>query len=138
MDAVAGDRARRLASPLGVGALAIAGAVALHLRDPHAAGSWGLCPFLFLTGLDCPFCGGLRGMNDLTHLDLGAAASSNLLLVVALPVVVALWLRRLVVLWRGGEEARPLAVPASVWVVGLGVVTVFTVARNLPGSWLAA
>ena len=33
---------------------------------------------------------------------------------------------------------RPLAVPTAVWVVGLGVVAVFTVARNLPGSWLAA
>ena len=53
-------------------------------------------------------------------------------------MVVALWVRRVVVLWRGGGVARPLAVPAPVWAVGLGVVVAFTVARNLPGSWLAA
>jgi hypothetical protein len=131
-------RARRVAGPLAVGGTALLAAVALHLRDPHVAGSWGICPTLLLTGLDCPLCGGLRAVHDLTDLDLVAAASSNLLLVVALPVVVVLWLRRLRALWRGGDAARPLAVPPVVWVLGLVAVALFTVARNLPGSWLAA
>ena len=108
------------------------------MRDPHRPGSWGWCPTKVLTHLDCPACGGLRAVHDLTRLDLGAAASSNLLLVLAVPVVLALWLRRVVALWRGGGVARPLTVPAAAWTVGLGVVAVFTVARNLPGSWLAA
>jgi Protein of unknown function (DUF2752) len=131
-------RLRRLASPLATGGLAVLGAVALHVRDPHAPGSWGFCP-LALLELSCPLCGGLRAVNDLTHLDLGAALSSNLLLVLALPLVVALWARRLVALWRGGAHAEaPLDVPRWAWVALGVVVAVFTVARNLPaGAWLA-
>jgi hypothetical protein len=133
-----GGRAQRLSAPLGAAALALVATLALAFRDPHRPGSWGWCPTQVLTHLDCPACGSLRAVHDLTHLDLVAAASSNLLLVVALPVVLALWLRRVVAAWRGGDAMRPLVVPAAVWVVGLGVVAAFTVVRNLPGSWLAA
>lgn len=132
------SRATRLASPLVTGAAVALATVALHVRDPHVSGSWGFCPTQALTALDCPLCGGLRAVHDLTNGDLSAAASSNLLLVVALPVVLALWVRRLVACWRGGAAMRPLAAPTWLWVLGLGVVAVFTVARNLPGSWLAA
>lgn len=131
-------RARRLASPLAVGAGAALAALALRLRDPHASGSWGLCPTKLLTNLDCPMCGALRAINDLTHLDVGAALSSNLVLVLAIPVVLVLWLARLRACWRGGEAMRPLTVPTWAWVGSLVVLAVFTVARNLPGSWLAA
>jgi uncharacterized protein DUF2752 len=130
-------RLQRLAGPLATGALVALGTLALHLRDPHVGGSWGRCPTALL-GFNCPFCGGLRAVNDLTGLDLSAAASSNLLLVAALPVVLALWGRRLRACWRGGSAAAPLVVPVAVWVALAVVVTAFTVLRNLPaGSWLA-
>jgi hypothetical protein len=130
-------RLQRLALPLAAGAVAALGTVALHLRDPHAAGSWGWCP-VALVGLSCPFCGSLRAVNDLTHLDLAAAAGSNLLLVLGAPVVIALWIRRLVACWRGGEAMRPRPVPTAAWVVVVVVLATFTVARNLPaGGWLA-
>ena len=131
-------RARRLASPLGSGALVLAATLAVHLRDPHVPGSWGACPTRLVTGLDCPLCGGLRAVHDLTHLDLAAALSGNLLVVLALPVVLALWGRRLAACWRGGEAMRPVAPPAWLWAAGLVAVTAYTIARNLPGSWLAA
>jgi Protein of unknown function (DUF2752) len=130
-------RLHRLALPLAAGAAAAVGALALHVRDPHAAGSWGYCPTALL-GFSCPLCGSLRAVNDLTHLDLAAAASSNLLLVLAIPVIVALWGRRLVACWRGGAAFRPLSAPRAVWVALAVVVLAFTVARNLPvGAWLA-
>ncbi|HEU4810806.1 MAG TPA: DUF2752 domain-containing protein [Nocardioides sp.] len=130
-------RLQRLASPLAVGAVAALGTLALHLRDPHQSGSWGYCPTALL-GFACPFCGSLRAVNDLTHLDLAAAASSNLLLVMALPLVLVLWGRRLVVLWRGGAAAEPLRVPRAAWIALVAVLVAFTVARNLPaGAWLA-
>lgn len=135
---MSGGRAQRLAAPLGAGVVVVLATLALAVRDPHRPGSWGWCPTQVLTHLDCPACGSLRAVHDLTRLDLASAASSNLLLVVALPVVVALWLRRVAVAWRGGEALRPLTVPTAVWVVGLGAAAAFTVARNLPGSWLAA
>ena len=137
-----GSRAQRLTGPLGAAALVALATLALALRDPHRPGSWGWCPTQVLTHLDCPGCGGLRAVHDLTRLDVGAAASSNLLLVVAVPVVVLLWVRRVVVVWRaaerGGEGVRPLTPSPALWAVGLGVVVLFTVVRNLPGSWLAA
>ena len=135
-------RRRRLTEPLVVGALALSGAVALHLRDPHAHGSWGLCPFRLLTGLDCPGCGGLRAVNDLTNLDLAGAASSNLLLVALIPVAVAGWLLAVRRAWVGPRpERRPALLPSrralTIALVVLGMA--FTVVRNLPvGSWLAA
>lgn len=131
-------RARRLASPLGVAALALAATLAVHLRDPHVPGAWGACPTRLLTGLDCPLCGGLRAVNDLTHLELGAALSSNLLVVLAVPVVLVLWGRRVAACWRGGAAMRPLTPPAWLWAAGLVAVAAYTIARNVPGSWLAA
>ena len=115
--------------------------LALHYRDPHTQGSWGFCPVPRLTGLDCPGCGGLRAVNDLTNLDLAGAASSNLLLVLVMPVLVV------VCGWPG--YAGPGGPPAAARVgvppdaVGAGrarvVIAIFTVARNLPvGGWLAA
>jgi hypothetical protein len=133
-----GARVRGLAGPLAAAGLVAIATLALAVRDPHRPGSWGWCPTRVLTHLGFPACGGLRAVHDLTRLDLGAAASSNLLLVLVIPVVVALWLRRVVVLWRGGGVAPALTVPPALWTAGLGVVVVFTVVRNLPGSWLAA
>lgn len=132
------ERARRLASPLAIGGVVAAATLALRLRDPHVRGAWGACPTKLLTDLDCPLCGSLRAVNDLTHLDVGAAWSSNLVFVLAVPVILFLWGRRLVTCWRGGDIVRPLAIPSWVWVGGLVVLTVFTVVRNLPGNMLAA
>lgn len=120
-----------LAPAVTLGALGAA-TVALHLRDPHVEGSWGLCPTALL-GFWCPGCGGLRAVNDLTHLRLADALSSNLLLVAALPVVLVvlgLWVRDQ---WRGTSRAldprRAVVVGAAVSVV----VVAFAVLRNLPG-----
>ena len=132
------ERARRLASPLSIGGVVAAATLALRLRDPHVSGAWGGCPTKLLTDLDCPLCGSLRAVNDLTHLDIGAALSSNLVLVLAVPAILFFWGRRLVACWRGGEAMSPLVIPSWVWVAGLVVLTVFTVVRNLPGNMLAA
>jgi hypothetical protein len=69
--------ATRLKGPALVGAGGAALAAALLARDPHAAGSWPTCPFLALTGVPCPGCGGLRAVHDLLTGDLVAALSSN-------------------------------------------------------------
>lgn len=130
----ASRRQRMLAPAITVGALGAA-TVALHFRDPHAEGSWGFCPSALL-GVACPGCGGLRAVNDLTNLQVADAASSNLLFVLALPLIVLGLGRWVLDQWRG--TVRPA--PALTWVGTTGVVLVlvaFTVLRNLPGSWLA-
>ena len=136
----------RPAEPLGTGAprrrsrsaVWRAATLALHVRDPHEKYSWGLCPSAAL-GFSCPGCGGLRAVNDLTHGDVGAALSSNLLLVVAMPIaVVALGA---VGRATGGaaRRHRPVAAAQAARVPALLVVVVaFAVARNLAvGAWLA-
>jgi hypothetical protein len=139
---VAADEALQRRAPAGplLVAAAVAGlTLALRLHDPHGYGSWGLCPFKALTGLDCPGCGGLRAVNDLTHGDLSAAAGSNLFFVASIPLLVGLWG---VWLWRWRQEARRreetplrLLTPARARLLGsiyLGALLAFTVFRNTP------
>lgn len=131
-------RGRRLSAPLLVAGAVLGASVLLHVRDPHRGGSWGLCPWLVLTGTYCPGCGGLRAVNDLTRGDVAAAASSNLLFVSSLPLLAGWWCRSLVLGWRG--ERRPVdgrrAVTGCVLFGGLALV--FWVLRNTDvGAWLA-
>lgn len=121
----------RATRPRGAAVGVLAAALALRLRDPHVTGSWGFCPLRALTGLDCPFCGGLRAVNDLTHLRVDDAFHSNAMLVVVLPVLVAAWA------WWGWQAARgrsvrgPSGTRARVlwWSAG-AVALAFTVFRN--------
>jgi Protein of unknown function (DUF2752) len=129
-------RARRVVAPVATVAGLAATTVALHLRDPHTSGSWGYCPTSLL-GLYCPGCGALRAVNDLTHGDLAGAASSNVLLLLAMPVAVFVLSRWTVDAWRGRLRGRTVLSSWPVLSVGIALATVFTVARNLPGSWLA-
>ena len=120
-----------LRAPLLAGAGGAALAAALVLRDPHQHGSWGLCPFLLVTGVPCPACGGLRATHDLLTGHLGAALSSNAYAVgtvVLVAVAYASWLAAALRGRRPGWVARvPVAGP--VWALGL---LAFGVLRLLP------
>jgi hypothetical protein len=128
----------RITAPVAVALAVLAASVVLHLRDPHQSGSYLFCPWLLLTGTYCPGCGGLRAVNDLTHGDVVAAASSNLLFVGALPLLVVLWARWFAARWRGVRrtvDSRTALSGAAVFGV---VAVVFWVVRNLPfAGWLA-
>ena len=140
-----GDRARRvglrrLGGPVATAAAIGAATVALHLRDPHQHGSWGLCPLRALTGWDCPACGGLRAVNDLGNGRLLDAAHSNLLFVASIPLLVALWALWLRRCWTGGPRRR--LSPRTARVLGVGgtaLALAFTVYRNTPwgSGWYA-
>ena len=135
--APARSRTGRLAAPLTVAAVVGLGALALRLRDPHASGSWGVCPFHAMTGAWCPGCGSLRAVNDLTHGDVLAAASSNLVFLLVLPVLVFLWVDWVRHSWAGTRRVSSGLSTPTVWLL-LVPILVFSVVRNLPfGSWLA-
>lgn len=123
--------------PALVGGGLAAASVALHFRDPHAQGSWGVCP-LSLLGVDCPGCGGLRAVNDLGNLRVLDAASSNLLFVLAIPALVWVFWRWSAGRWTGREwepSDRSLRYAAIALVV---TTVVFAVLRNTAaGAWLA-
>jgi hypothetical protein len=132
------SRMDRLRGPLVTAGIIGGLTLALHLRDPHSSGSWGECPWLALTGRFCPGCGGLRAVNDLTNGDLVGAASSNLLFIVMVPVLVLWWLRWTRRAWTGEEPPHGSRHPGW-WIAAFTVVMLaFAVLRNLSlGSWLA-
>jgi hypothetical protein len=133
------SRSERLRAPLLTAGVVGGLTLALHVRDPHVAGSWGVCPWLLLTGYYCPGCGGLRAVNDLGNGDVVAAASSNLVFVASIPLLAFLWVRWTQRAWNGTQSAGSSR-QTSLFLVALAtaVMVAFAVLRNLPvGSWLA-
>ena len=127
----------RMAAPLyTIGGLGLV-TVALHFRDPHDSGSWGYCPSAAM-GFWCPGCGGLRAVNDLTRGHVGAAASSNLLFVAVLPLLVFLLGRWAVDRWTGHDREPNARLITIATVSFCALAVVFAVLRNIPaGAWLA-
>ncbi len=135
------SRLRRVAAPAAAAGAVLAATAAVHVRDPHVGGSWGFCPIRLTTGLDCPGCGGLRAVHHLTDFEIGAALSSNLVIVLAIPFVVALWAVWIARAWRGsGGRAWP-SERTRMWtgVAVAGLLIGFGILRNLPfAPWLAS
>lgn len=131
-------RLDRLRAPLLVGGGVALATVALHFRDPHRHASWGLCPWYELTGIYCPGCGGLRAVNDLGNGRLVDAASSNLVFVAMVPVLIGAWLLWTRRAWTGAAPSgRRFWTPYTITAMSV-VVLCFTVLRNTPaGHWLA-
>lgn len=130
-------KGRRVSAPVLVAGAVLGASVLLHVRDPHRSGSYLYCPWLVLTGTYCPGCGGLRAVNDLTRGELSDAASSNLLLVASIPLLLGLWARWFVDRWRGVRRVVDQH-QGVIWACAFGAVSlVFWVVRNLPGlEWL--
>jgi hypothetical protein len=124
---------RAVPASLAVGA--VFGCALIALVDPNDGGRYPACPTRALLGIDCPACGTLRGLHAISRGQLGRALDHNLLLLLAVPMGLALWLQ-----WvRGalGRPARPMVLPG--WAVPTAIVVgiAFTLARNLAGDPLA-
>jgi len=131
-------RAGRMVGPVGTIAALTLTTLALHLRDPHQHGSWGLCPLYATTGIYCPGCGGLRAVNDLTYGHVGAALSSNILVTLLIPVVSIGLLVWAVDRWQGRTRVVPWSRLRPIVVSLVTVMLLFAVARNTgAGAWLA-
>jgi Protein of unknown function (DUF2752) len=113
--------AARLRTPALTAGAGAAVAAALLLRDPHQHGSWGFCPFLALTGLPCPACGGLRAANDLLHGRVEAALSSNAYAVLTACVIALGWVFWAIARVRGTTPAwnRHTSRAGTLWFGGL-------------------
>ncbi len=121
---------RRVAAPAGVAAAVAAVGGALVVLGPGVLVPF-RCPFLAMTGLACPFCGGTRGAAALARGDVVAAFGLNALTTVLLLGVALLWVGWLVARLRGQRFGWT---PGSAFWIGLLVVSVvFAVLRNLPG-----
>lgn len=123
----------RLLAPAGVLVAAVAVVGCVSTVDPNETGHYPTCPFLALTGYQCPGCGTLRMIHALCHGHLGTAFGLNPLSFVMLPVLVAGWVRWTVAV-GGGRPMGRLATPMPIWTL-LGVVIVFWISRNLTSAW---
>ncbi len=121
-----GPHRHRLYTAAGT-SVVLAGALGyVGLVDPHNTNSlYPQCPFKWLTGWNCPFCGGLRMTHDLLHSDLAASINDNVFLLVGIPLLAGWVLMRL----RHGQSALPM--PAVLTIAAAAMV--WTVLRNLPG-----
>jgi Protein of unknown function (DUF2752) len=131
------SRFRRLAGPASEAGLAGAAAGFLYLVNPHAHQVFLPCPFRLITGLYCPFCGGLRMVHDLAHGQVVAALHDDALALPLLLIAVLAWANIAVGRWRGQPVVR-MRRPVWLWPAVIVVLVAWTVVRNLPFSPFSA
>jgi len=133
-------------APVVVAAAALAATAYVGLVDPNQPGHYPLCPTKVLTGLDCPFCGGLRATHSLARGDIGSAVDHNALVtLVVVPILLVLWLVWIRRAWAGTTPA-PRTEPSRLQPVllwsALALMVAFTVVRNVDAvpalAWLGS
>jgi hypothetical protein len=103
----------------------------LFFFDPSRYAFYPACPFHYLTGLNCPGCGSLRAVHQLSHGHLAAAFRLNPFLCVALPGILLAMAKNTVRQLRGAApEPKPVS-PFWIRLLLVGLI-LFTVLRNLP------
>lgn len=103
--------------------------VVYFLFDP-ATTTFPRCPFLMLTGWQCPGCGSQRAIHSLLHLDIVAAWRYNALLVLSIPYLLLL----VVAEWGGARrESRLYRALNREWLIWsyFALVIAWWVARNI-------
>ncbi|MCA9099710.1 MAG: DUF2752 domain-containing protein [Planctomycetales bacterium] len=107
----------------------------LYAVNPDGSAWYPKCPLHELTGLNCPGCGGLRGVHQLLRGNVMAAFRLNALAFLLLPPLALTWLVNQYRQWRhrqrGGEVPQSLFPSWTGWVL-LIVVVAFAIARNIP------
>ncbi|MDR2815957.1 MAG: DUF2752 domain-containing protein [Proteiniphilum sp.] len=119
----------------GIGAavsiLLVAALYIFYAFDPEVQPVFPKCPFLLITGYECPGCGSQRAIHSLLHLNIGAAFRYNAFMLLALPYVfLGIYLE-----YSGGKKRFPGVEKFFFgrWaaVVSLVVIIAYWVLRNL-------
>ena len=103
----------------------------LAARNPEDSGTFPPCPFLALTGYNCPGCGTLRGLHQLLNGNLLAAMDFNPLMVLSLPFLLYAFLTATLECTWGLRLPKMFVPSRLIWGL-LAVVILFAVLRNLP------
>jgi hypothetical protein len=108
------------------------GTAVLFFFDPSHYGFYPRCPLFVLTGWECPGCGTLRALHQLSHGNFAAAWQLNPLTVSLLPV--GLWLGLREIVWQCWRIRWPGLVtkPVYGWTLA-AILLLFGIVRNLPG-----
>lgn len=114
--------------------------VVVLLKSAQFLGRNGMtCGFRKVTGLHCPGCGGTRAAHDLLAGDIIPAFGHNALLISGaflFALLCAYLIVRITILGRPAPRLPDISL-RWVW-LGVGVIALFTVLRNLPPfQWLA-
>lgn len=103
-----------------------------YTLDPSVCRLFPRCPFLSLTGWECPGCGSQRALHSLLHLHIIDALHYNVLLVLSIPYI-ALLLSAEAYRTRFSKFYLHVHKPVYVWCY-LAAVILWGVVRNLvPG-----
>ena len=111
------------------GAVILAVAVTVYALFDPATAPFPRCPFLSLTGLQCPGCGSQRAIHALLHADIAGAWRSNALLVLSLPLVALLLVAR-AKNRRWPRLHNALNSRTVIWIV-FTVIVIWWIARNI-------
>jgi hypothetical protein len=123
---------RRVMATWAIGAaLLIAAGATLYLFEPTQHRFYPRCLLHEYTGLACPGCGALRAVHQLLRGHFSAAFQLNPLLMLVLPAAAWRAVGTFSRAWRGLPPRAIFPTPFWGW-LALGVVIVFTIARNLP------
>lgn len=113
---------------LQLSAVGVAGVLAVGMLATVPQAYWPKCPIYWTTGIHCPGCGGLRATSALLNGDIVAAANQNIFVFLAPVLVLAAFL----------VQRTKKAALINLFVAFVAVIaSVYTILRNLPGSWLA-
>ncbi|TDE15146.1 DUF2752 domain-containing protein [Actinomadura sp. 6K520] len=124
--------------PGGVLIITIAAVSYIAAVDPNEQGHYPTCPFLALTGFQCPGCGSMRTIHALAHGHVQDALALNVLTVAVIPALIFFWSRWALARAKDRPTRTKAAHPAFIWVF-FAVILLFWLVRNLPfGSFLAA
>ena len=126
-------RSRRLVAPLLAAGLSGGALGYLWLVDPNEPGHYPMCPTKALFGIDCPGCGCTRSLYALIHGDIAGAADHNIVMLLAVPFVIALWARWVMRAWRGVTPAvsmRTFRLRNRAMIIALVAILAFGVLRN--------
>lgn len=114
-----------------VSVLLVAALYIFYTFDPVQQPLFPKCPFLLVTGYECPGCGSQRAIHSLLHLDIGAAFRYNAFMLLALPyIILGIWLE-----YFGGKKRFPTVAKFFFgrWsaIVVLVVILAFWIGRNI-------
>lgn len=113
--------------------LLVCAAVVYYTLDPMQYAIFPKCPFLILTGWQCPGCGSQRAIHSLLHLDVVAAFRYNALMVLSIPLVLLLVYAECCRTRRPRLYARLHRVRFIYFY--LAVVVLWCIGRNVAAGW---
>jgi len=114
-----------------LGLLGITLIVVYGIVDPATSALFPKCPFLSLTGFQCPGCGSQRAIHQLLQGNLVGAFHYNPLLVIALPYLFTALLLEIPALKTRYPSIRDWLYGSKTIYVILGIIIIFWIFRNL-------